>query len=119
MSKEYTPFVKLAERAAQMYHAYNLIGEEKLNKDGCAERRAYGIISNAFDFADTKADIVQHLRKEIADLKAEIQKIPTEDLMKNEWSEDAAVIQLLRKYIRFNCPTHLWKNFPEFDEPTT
>ena len=119
MPKEYTPFVKLAERADQMYHAYNLIGEEKLNKDGCAERRAYGIISNAFDFADTKADIVQHLRKEIADLKAEIQKIPTEDLMKNEWSEDAAVIQLLRKYIRHNCPSSLWENIPEFNEPTT
>ena len=119
MSKEYTPFVKLAERAAEMYHAYNLIGEDKLNKDGCAERRAYGIISNAFDFADTTADIVPHLRKAIADLKAEIQKIPTKDLMQGEGKDDVAVIDLLRRYIRFNCPDHLWKNFPEFNEPTT
>lgn len=118
MPKE-TPFVVLAERAEQLYHAYNLIGEDKLNKDGCAERRAYGIINNAFAFADIKADIVQHLRKDIADLKAEIQKIPTEDLMRGEWCEDVAVIDLLRRYVRFNCPGHLWKNFPEFEIPTT
>lgn len=119
MPREYKDFDSLRYRADEMFRAYNLIGWENLNADGCVEYRAWDTIVESFAFAETKADIVEFIRGEIAELKAKIQSIPAEDLMNGDWREDVAVIQLLRKYIRFNCERDLWKDIPEFKSPTT
>lgn len=119
MPREYKDFDALRYRADEMYRAYNLIGWENLNADGCAEYRAWDTILESFAFAETKAHIVEFIRDEIAELRAKIQNIPAEDMMDGGWHEDVAVIQLLRKYIRHNCERDLWKDIHEFKSPTT
>lgn len=120
MPRQSTPFEELKESSHKHHHAYIVIGEENLNERGKAEYRAYRIINNdVFPFCENKADLVEHIRRKIHDMRAELQKIPLAELTKGEWREDVAVIGLLRKYIRFNCPSRLWDNIPEFNEPTT
>lgn len=118
MPRPYPLFEELKESVAQKYRAYNLIGEENLNERGRAEYRAYRIIHDQFSFCLAKGELVECIRQEIAGLKAELQKIPTGDLIHGEWREDVAVIGLLRRYIRFNCSSNLWKDIPEFHTPT-
>ena len=117
--RQSTPFEELKERASKKHLAYFEIGEDNLNERGKAECRAYRIIYELFPFCENKADLVEHIRRQIHDMKAELQKIPLAELTKGEWREDVAVIGLLRRYIRFNCPSILWDNIPEFNEPTT
>lgn len=120
MPRQSIPFEELKESARKHHYAYIVIGEENLNERGKAECRAYRIINNfIFPFCENKADLVEFFRREIYNMKAELQKIPLAELTKGEWREDVAVIDLLRKYIRFNCPSRLWDNIPEFNEPTT
>lgn len=118
MPREYKDFDSLRNRADEMYRAYNLIGWDKLNISGSVEYRAWDTIIESFAFAETKADIVEFIRVEIAELKAKIKNIPAEELMDGNWREDVNVIQRLRMYIRFNCERDLWKDIPEFKTHT-
>ena len=118
MPRTYPTFEQLKDHAGQMYRAYNVIGWEKLNADGTAECRAYGIIVEAFAFCLAKGELVECIRQDIAELKTKINMIPMAELMHGEWREEVAVIQLLRKYIRHNCERELWKDIPEFKTST-
>ena len=118
--RQSTPFEELKERASKKHLAYIEIGEGNLNERGKAEYRAYRFINDdVFPICETKAELVERIRRKIHVMKAEFQKIPLAELTKGEWREDVAVIGLLRRYIRFNCPSSLWDNIPEFNEPTT
>lgn len=118
MPRTYPTFEKLKDHAEQMYRAYNAIGWGKLNADGFAECRTYGILVDAFMFCQDKGEFVERIRQDIAHLKNNLKKISDADIIRGEWQEDVALINLLRKYIRHNCERELWRDIPEFKTPT-
>lgn len=110
MPNEYKSFWELRNQAEEMDHAYGKISILRLNESGHAERRAYRTIVECFEFAGTKADVVQFLTKQINSLD-NLAKLNTQ-LFGNAKGEDA-VADLLRKYIRHNFEHDLWENIPE------
>lgn len=111
MQNEYKSFWELRNHAKEMDFAYGMISILRLNDDGKAERRAYRVIVECFEFAGTKADVVQSLTKQIKSLD-NLVKLNTQ--LFGSGKEDAAVADLLRKYIHFNFERELWENLPEF-----
>lgn len=110
MPNEYKSFWELRNQAEEMDHAYGKISILCLNADGIAERMAYRTIVECFEFAGTKADVVQSLTKQIQTLD-NIAKLNTQ-LFGND-KGDAAIADFLRKYIRHNFEYDLWENITE------
>lgn len=112
MPNEYKSFWELRNHAEEMDHAYGKISILRLNEDGRAERKAYRAIVECFEFAGTKADVIQFLTKQINSLD-NIVNLNAQYHMFASTKEDAAVADLLRKYIRHNFERDLWENIPE------
>lgn len=114
-------FWSLRKSATQIYASMEQLLEEFdwsiFTEEGAVKCEAYGILDNAFRFANDKADLVKIVADEIADLEHDIKEARENGSQENleEAEHLNEVLKYLVKYIRHNCEDELWEDYPEFD----
>ena len=109
MSKEYKSFEDLRKKVEDKYEAFAGVEREYLNDKGKFMYEVYDSLDDCFRMADNKAELVQIIRSEIADLLKPVWYRSPEIEEMNE-----KVAEKLRRYVRWNIEKELWESIPEF-----